>query len=466
MKINFLNSVIEGSLILFFASCSTSSKIAALKPAPNYISETVYDKQISYVNLPIEIKVSDLQNQTNKYLNGLIYEDNKIEDDDVMLKVWKEAPISMVENGGKLEIELPLKIWTKLRYGVDKLGLSAHDTRELNLNGKVKISAIASMKNWKLTTTTQITGIDWVESPTLVIAGKNMPITYLINPVLSVFKTKLAKMVDEAIAKSFDIKPYVLNSLEQVSKPVEVNTDYHVWFAMQPLEIYSNQTTLANKKITIGMGMKAYLETSVNSKPSLKFDKHTLILSGNDKIANDFNASIAGVVTYTNAAALMQKNFAGQKFESGKHSVTVNKIDLWGKDGKLIVAVNMSGSVNGDFYLAGTPMYNPVKKEIYLDGVDFVLDSKNKLLKAGNWLAHGLIAKKIQQNCTFSIAEQLSTGQKTMTNYLTNYQPVKGVKINGSLTELAPNKIFLTPDAIITMIVAKGKVAVSIDGLE
>ncbi|MBC7694891.1 MAG: DUF4403 family protein, partial [Burkholderiales bacterium] len=50
--------------------------------------------------------------------------------------------------------------------------------------------------------------------------------------------------------------------------------------------------------------------------------------------------------------------------------------------------------------------------------------------------------------------------------YLTNYQPVKGVRVNGAMTELAPNKIVLTPNAIITMVVAKGKVAISIDGLE
>ena len=162
----------------------------------------------------------------------------------------------------------------------------------------------------------------------------------------------------------------------------------------------------------------------------------------------------------------MQKNFAGQKFESGKKQVVVNKIDLWGKEGKMIVAVSMSGSVNGDFYLSGVPAFNPETKEVYLDQVDFVLDSKNKLLKTGSWLAHGIILNKIAQNCRFSIAEQLAEGEQTLKSYLNNYEPLKGVKVNGSLTQLSPNKIQLTPNAIVAFVVANGKVALSIDGME
>lgn len=453
-------------LIFLLSTCSTTKKIQALKPTPNYSTELVYDKQTSFLNLPIEIAITDLQNQTNKYLSGLIYEDNSLEGDNLMMKVWKQAPITIAEKNGRLEIELPLKVWVRIRYGIEKFGFSAYDTRELNLNGKVRISTSVSFQNWKLNTTTQILGIDWVESPSISIAGQDISINYLINPALSIFKPKLTKMMDDAIAQSLDIKPYVLQALDQISKPMEVDKTYHVWFAMQPLEIYTQPAVIANKKISIGLGMKAYLETSVNSKPTLSFDKTKLTLSAVDKMPTDFHASLAGIVTYSNAADLMQKNFVGKQFQSGKRAVTIKKVDLWGKDGKLIVELGMTGSVNGSFYLSGTPMYNPDKKEIYLDQVNFVLDSKNKLLKLGDWLVHGTIAKRIQQSCTFSIASQLSEAEKTMKTYLNNYQPIKGVNVSGKITKLSPDKIVLTPNAIVAIITAKGQVVIRIDGLE
>ena len=466
MKNKFTLYFSFGSL-LFLGSCSTSNKIAALKPEADYNNaQVVYEKQISYVNLPVELSIADLQNQTNKYLNGLIFEDNQMDGDNMMLKVWKQAPILISEKGGKLQMELPLKVWAKVKYGIEKFGLSAYDTREFNLNGKIKLNTVAGLSNWKLTTKTQIENIDWVESPSINIAGRNMPITYVINPALSAFKSRIASTMDKAISESLDIRPYVLEALEQVSQPFEVNKEYDTWFALQPVELYATKAVIANKKITVNMGMKAFLETSVGHKPTLTFDKSKLQLKAVDKMPNEFNANVAGFTTYKYAASLMQKNFAGQKFESGKRSVTVNKVDLWGKGDKIIVDLGMSGSINGEVYLSGVPVYDPVKKEIYLDQLDFVLDSKSKLLKAADWLTHGLIVNKIAENCRFSIAETLNEGTKTMAGFLNNYQPVKGVKVNGALTELAPNKVFLTPNAMIAMVAAKGKVSIVIDGME
>ncbi len=453
-------------IIMWLSGCGTTQKIEALKPAPSYNTNVVYDKQTSYLNLPVEVSVADLQTQTNKYLNGLIYDDENIEDDNLMMKVWKQAPILIDEKDGKLTMVLPLKVWVRVRYGISKFGVSLYDTKELNLNGNVRLSSLVTFSNWKLTTNTQINGIDWVQSPSVSIAGKDIPITLLINPAIALFKGRVGKMVDDAIEKSLDIKPYLLNALEQVSKPVQVNNDYHVWFAMQPLELYTNKAVVANKNISIVMGMKAYLETTVNSKPTLSFDKTKLILLSAEKLPDDFGVSVAGICTYESAASLMKQNFTGKVFESGGKSVTVNDVALWGKDGKMIVELAMTGSVNGTFYLSGIPAYDTSKQEVYLDQVDFVLDSKSRLLKMGDWVAHGRIAKKIKESCRYSIKDQLNQGNATLKNYLNNYQPAKGVRVNGRVDGLTPKKITLTPNAIVTMITADGKVSISVDGLQ
>ncbi len=467
MKIKSISllSIIAFSVLI--TACGTTKQVTALKPLANYTStDIVYEKQLSFINMPVDVSVVDLQNQTNKYLNGLIYEDAILDDNNLMMKVWKQAPITVTEQFGKLQIELPLKVWAKYKYGINSFGVNLSDTRDVNLNGVIKLSSQVGLQDWKITTLTSIDNVNWIESPNVIIAGKSIPITYLINPALLVFKGKLAKMVDDAIAQSLDIKPYVLDALTGLSKPVKVNETYQAWFAMQPVEIYTTKPIVANKKITINMGLKTYLETSIGREPAIKFDRNSILLKTVDKMPNEFKVNLAAFATYAYASEVVQKNFAGQKFESGKRSVTVNTVQLWGKEGKMIVALNLSGSVNGDFYLTGIPAYNASTKEIYLDQVDFVLDSKSRLLKMGDWLAHGLIVNKMAESCKFSIASQLAEGQKTMATYLNNYQPVKGVKVNGNLAGITPNKVILTPNAIVAMLVIGGKVAVNVDGLE
>ena len=78
---------------------------------------------------------------------------------------------------------------------------------------------------------------------------------------------------------------------------------------------------------------------------------------------------------------LVTKNFAGQEFGSGKRKITVQKVDLWQKDGKMIIALEVIGSISGTIYLSGIPKYNNTTKEIYFDEMDYVLNTKGILTK-------------------------------------------------------------------------------------
>ena len=85
-------------LTLFLIGCSTTQKIAALKPEPDDASPLVYDNSPSYINMPISIKLKEIESQVNQSLNGLIYEDKNIEDDDFEIKIWKLSAITIAND--------------------------------------------------------------------------------------------------------------------------------------------------------------------------------------------------------------------------------------------------------------------------------------------------------------------------------------------------------------------------------
>jgi hypothetical protein len=62
-------------------------KITSLLPEPDNASPLVYENTPSFITLPITVKLQDIENQTNLLLNGLIYQDNNIDDDDIEIKV-------------------------------------------------------------------------------------------------------------------------------------------------------------------------------------------------------------------------------------------------------------------------------------------------------------------------------------------------------------------------------------------
>ncbi|WP_414000087.1 DUF4403 family protein [Flavobacterium sp. W1B] len=460
-------------VILFVFSisgCTSSQKITALKLEPDDASPLIYDNSPSFINIPISVKLKDIENQTNSLLKGLIYEDNNIEDNDIEIKIWKLAPITIENDNGKagekIKTILPLKALVKYRIGTKTLGTELYNTREFNLNGLVTLTSDVALNNWNLKTKTELKSLEWNESPTMNVFGKNVPITYLINPAIKLFKSKIERKIDDAIEKSMDFKPNVLAALEKMCTPFKMNEAYESWLRIVPVEIYSTAAKLKNDSFLLQMGMKCTMETLIGQQPETKFDSNKIILKPVIKIPNQISANIVAVSSYRDASKIMTKNFFGQEFGSGTKKVKVQNVAIWHKDGKMVIALDLLGSVNGTIYLAGLPQYDDKTKEIYFDKLDYALDTKNKLMRTANWLAQGIILRKIQESCRYSIKPNLEEGKQTMMTYLKNYSPMPGVFVNGKIGDIQFQKIQLTNNAIIAFIKIDGEINVAVDGLK
>ncbi len=449
---------------ILILSCSTTQKIEALKPEPDDASPLLYDNTTSYINIPVSIKLKDIENQTNKALSGLIYEDNNIEDDDLEMKIWKLAPITLENQNGKIKTILPLKAFVKYRIGTNKLGIDLYNTKEFNFNGNVTLLSDIHLTNWKLSTNTEFKSLNWNESPSVTVFGKAVPITYLINPTVALFKSKIEKSIDAAIAKSMDFKPNVLDALEKICTPFQMNETYESWLRIVPQELYTSDAQLQKESIAFDMGLKCLMETLIGQKPVSQFDRSKIVLKPVLKIPEHVTANIVAVSSYEQASKIMTKNFTGQEFGSGSKKITVQNVSIWHKDNKMIIALDVLGSINGKIYLSGFPQYNDTTKEVYFDDLNYVLDTKSRLMKTANWLAQGYVLKKIQQSCRYSLQPNLDEGKSSMQKYLKNYAPMSGVFVNGTLKDIQFQRMQLTNKAIIAFIKVDGDVSVSVDG--
>ena len=460
------NSLLLGLCCIVLFGCGTATKITALKPEPEDASPLLYEHTVSYINMPVKIRLQDIENKLNTTLTGLVYEDSNIEDDDFTIKIWKLAPIQLENLQGKIRSQLPLKAQVKYRIGTNKLGIDLYTTKEFLFNGTLNLLSEVNLSNWKLSTKTEFKSLDWNESPSVVILGKAVPITYLINPGLRFFKERMEKSIDDAIEKSMDFKPQVLDALEKICTPFQMNESYESWLHVVPLELYSTNAMLQKENVSFEMGVKCNMETLIGQKPVSQFNRNKIALKAVSKIPDQLSANIVAVSTYTDASKIMTKNFAGKEFTSGKKKITVQNISLWHKDSKMIIAMNVQGSVNGTIYLSGFPKYNDVSKEIFFDQLDYVLDTKSTLLKTANWLAQGYILRKFQESCKYSIVPNVEEAKLSIQKYLKNYSPMQGVFVNGNLQDIEFQKIQLSNKAILAFIKVNGTVNITVDGFK
>ncbi|RZJ65683.1 MAG: DUF4403 family protein [Flavobacterium sp.] len=454
------------SAITLLAGCSSAKKIETLRPEPDNATPLLYETATSFIDIPVKIKLRDIENQTNKYLTGLIYEDKNIEDDDLQMQIYKQGPIVLTNENGRIKTVLPLKVNVKYRIGTKSLGVDLTSIREFNLNGKITLLSNVGLTNWKLLTKTELKDIDWVESPTTTVLGKQVPITYVVNPAIKLYSSKIEKSIDDAIEKSMDFKPNVLDALEKLCVPLQMSEVYDSWLRTVPVELYTTDAVIQKDAIALEMGLKCTMETFVGKKPESKFDRNKIVLKPVAKMPDHFTANIAAVSTYDDASRIMTQNFAGQEYGEGSKKVKVNKVNIWHKSGKMIIALDMEGSITGTVYLAGFPQYNEQTQEIFFDKLDYALDTKSSLMRTANWLASGYILKKIEASCRYSIKPNLEEGRKNMKTYLNNFSPMPGVFVNGTVGDIKLGKIQLTNNAVIAFIAVDGKIDVSVDGLK
>lgn len=436
-----------------------------MKPEPDEALPIKYPITSSYISFPVNLSLKDIETQTNKSLNGLIYEDNNLEDDKTQMKIWKSAPILISEENNKLKTIVPLKIWAKVKYGTDALGMNLYDIREFNLNGTVTLLSDVKMSNWKVTTITSLENIEWQESPTVAIAGKLVSITYLVNPTIRIFKSKIERKIDESLNKTLDFKSNMLDLMQKVSDPIEMSSTYQSWLKVTPQELYATEAQLKSNAVNLTVGLKCLMESSIGLKPKSVFDRNKIVLKTTSNLPDKVVANITAVSTFQDASRIMTQNFKGKEFGSGKRKVVIQNVEIWHKRGKMIIALDMLGSLNGRIYLAGFPLFDAEKKELYFDDLDYALETKSRLMKSANWLFQGMVLAKMKESCRYSIQPNLDEGKKTMLQYLNNYSPVTGVFVNGKMNDITFEKVQLTNTSIVAFLGITGNIKVNINGM-
>ncbi|HRH35855.1 MAG TPA: DUF4403 family protein, partial [Catalimonadaceae bacterium] len=115
-------------LSLLIGACSTKKAFLANQPEAAYQKSVERVKEISTLNIPIEIPLSEVERKINEQLGNLLFEDNSLDNnggDNLMLKVNKRLPLSIEAKGGnQFNIKVPVNIWAKAGWKVEKFGLT------------------------------------------------------------------------------------------------------------------------------------------------------------------------------------------------------------------------------------------------------------------------------------------------------------------------------------------------------
>jgi hypothetical protein len=455
--------------------CKTTTKTTPKAPMEEYQysdKELQDEKHLSVLNVPVEIPVTEIENQVNQKIKGLIYEDNSYEDDgndNLKAKVWKISPIKMVALESSFLFEVPLKIWVSAGYKVSPLGMTMSGYKDTEFSIKIRlISKIVLTPDWKVKSETYVDSYDWISEPNVKVAGFNIPIKSMVSRMLNKNADKITDAIDEQVGENIELKKSVEVAWNLAHEPVMLAKEFDTWLVIKPTGIVMTPLLAKNGVLKSVIGINGYTQTVTSAaKPAVVTAPRLPDLKIVDKVSDNFRISLISLVSYEEAGRQATNRFKGEKFSflGGKYSVEVTSIEMYGQNEKLVIKAGLSGSMKGHIYLKGVPFYNPETQQLSLQGLDYDLDTRNSILKTANWLLQGQFARMMEKKMVFPVGEQVNDAKKTIQAALANYKVVDGVLIRGTLTDIVPDKVYLTPKHIYSVVFAQGKVNLRVDGL-
>jgi hypothetical protein len=450
------------SLVAVLVSCKTT--ISTVKPAEVFENRTSFDRRESLINVPIKATTVDLAAQINSYFKGELYRDDSFTNnggDNLKCYVSSYDDIKLKTNNNGLQFYLPLSIKGTYR----RLGMS------VSFSGILKaryITKISLGDNYQLTSKTKSNGYDWVMKPQLKFGSVNVSVGWIMDLVLDSQEDYINTTIDRAVKDNIDLKEMIRPGIEALSRPINVSDAYRTWFKITPVELFATQISAIDDTLKFTVGLKAFTETFMGEEPEVEFTLDSLPFHVVEEVQDDFNIGIVSVLTHNEVSEILNKEYVESNYEykQGKNSIQFTKMNVYSHQEELVIEVGMKGSIVGDVYLRGTPVYDSLTKSIVMNDLDFDLDSEQKLLRTANWLVHGSLKRIMKKYMVFPIGVELEALKKESEVYLQEYEPVKGVVINGSLQDVKTSDLYVIEDAIVIVVGIKGNMNVQIKGVE
>lgn len=439
-----------------FYACKTT-KIT--RPEEKYIAPEI-NLEPSVINIPFYFNTNDIQKTINSKLTGLLYEDNSFENNDMdnlMVKAWKKEDFSLSLENNTLGYRIPLKLWIKVRWGFEKFGVKLYDTKEIEAEIALKFKTTFYLNNdWTITTYTSSEGYEWLSKPLVKLGNVDIPITTIANTILNKNKNLLSNEIDKAIKNNLNFRKYIQDIWNILQKPLLINEEYKVWLKLNPQKISSTPIISQNGKIKISLGINSIIETYIGKKPE------TITYSGLPdykvvkSLDNQFKINLFTDISYLTIDTLAKKYLKNETYKQDKKSVTVKDIKVYGSDNKLIIGTTLTGSFNGTIYLSGKPYYDTLSSSLRMNDIDFDLETKNTLIKTANWLMHKKFTKMIENNMVFPIGSKIEDSKNLINKELQSYNINKNIILNGKISEIKVQNIYLAPEAVKIAIIFKG----------
>jgi hypothetical protein len=439
-------------------SCSNSKKIEIPKPDETPAEKIPYDIPVSNIAFTVALKWIELERQVNEIMPIKIMDDKDFNKEGLKVHLTKTGPIRFALKINQIQTSIPVSARVWYRYGA----LGVYDIKEFRMKGLVNLISLVKFEESAVTTRTKIDKIHWEESPTMEFYNKKVPVGYAVDPIIEMNSAAIAKSIDNELKSMLDFKPLLLQELQVFRDPIIMSEEYKLWIQVNPLAFLTTPLRMNADQIQLDVNLRARIITTMGNKPPKQALFKDIQFKSDSPVKKEIEVILPVETPFNELSELFTNQFKGTVLYDGRKAVTLEEIKMWHSERKIIFAVRLDGKVKGWLFLRGTPKYNPENYELYLDELDYHVNTKNVLVKSLNWLLSGKVLQLFKQNARYSLRQDLEDLKKDLNQNINGFKAAPSIEVKFRATGIQFEQLYISNDGIITQFLMSALMAAKI----
>jgi hypothetical protein len=439
-----------------------------------------YQPKLSAISIPVSIPLAAIEDKLNQELQGILYQDDNLDDDNMAVTVLKKGRMTIRAEKDKLYFSVPLQVNARGRWqwAPCKACPSFSKSESTTFDMVVKTeSRFGLTDDYKVNTITS-GNFEWGDTkPYITLGPLKIGLARFVEPAMKQQMSTIARQLDKEIQNRLNLRQYVADTWVQLQQPVKLDDNLNAWLTVQPQEVRMAPLYAHNGSLHTRLGISSFIQVSTNGKPQTQVNKTLPRLIIDSRLSDDIQIGLTATVPYTHASALMQQQVANQTytFDDGKSQLTVKDAAITPSGEQLVLMLDVDGKTKtglftkklvGKVYLRGTPYYDASSASIKLRDVDYDLETRDMLLNTASWLAKNKFKDMIQSQVNIPVQSQLTDVRNLLQQTLNQSGRLhEAVLLRGNVSELAMEHIYLSSTGIQAVVNARGQLTATIDKL-
>lgn len=437
---------------------SPSAPSSSPGPLPTNFPAMSSINSISEIRLPVLIDSDALVRQVNLLIPTILYEDNDITDDKMIIRAEKMDSVQLSILPNKLMYNVPFRLHIERDIGISRV--KAEGAMRIFFNTDYSI-----LEDWRFETTTTIISHEWIETPKVKLGIINIPIELIADKIMSRSANIVCKNIDAQLQDGFRLRDYVDLAWRKIQQPIQISDTPHVsWLLIQPEKIKMVPINTVDGTVQTSLEFRSITDIEFGPKPELPYAGVLPTFEQIDKLAKDSLIELTVRFPLQRGEQLLRDYFKDQEFRDGNKVMIIDSLHITGRSPKVHVEAFVSGTYPATLELEGVPVYNKIRRRFELKDMDYSLKSKNILVKAASWILKKNLNKKLEELMVYDVGSYIDSGKKNLKEALSQIKTL-GFSMKADIKDVWALDPVLMDDQAEVKFLADGQFRILIDEL-